>query len=81
MIHNLSNTKSIFQTFLAEIRDVDIQNDPMRSRRNLERISEVLGYELSKQLPYEDRLVTTPLGETEIPVFLSPWRVRSDQNL
>ena len=69
MIHNLSNTKSIFQTFLAEIRDVDIQHDPLRFRRNLERISEVLGYELSKQLPYEDRLVTTPLGETEIPVL------------
>jgi uracil phosphoribosyltransferase len=69
MIHNLSNTPSIFQTFLAEIRDVDIQKDPMRFRRNLERISEVLGYELSKQLPYENRLVTTPLGETEIPVL------------
>ena len=71
MIHNLSNTLSIFQTFLAEIRDVDIQKDPMRFRRNLERISEVLGYELSKQLPYENRLVTTPLGETEIPVLKS----------
>ena len=69
MIHNLSNTNSIFQTFLAEIRDVDIQNDPMRFRRNLERIAEVLGYELSKKLPYENRLVTTPLGETEIPVL------------
>ena len=43
----------------------------MRFRRNLERISEVLGYELSKQLSYEDRLVTTPLGETEIPVLKS----------
>ena len=69
MIHNLSNTNSIFSTFLAEIRDVNIQNDPMRFRRNLERIAEVLGYELSKNLPYEDRLVTTPLGETEIPVL------------
>lgn len=69
MIHNLSNTKSIFQTFIAEIRDVEIQHDPMRFRKNLERISEVLGYELSKQLTYEDRLVTTPLGEAEVPVL------------
>lgn len=67
MIHNLSNTKSIFSTFLAEIRDVDIQKDAMRFRRNLERISEVLGYELSKKLTYEDQLVKTPLGELDIP--------------
>lgn len=62
MIHNLSKTNSIFSTFIAEIRDIDIQHDPMRFRRNLERISEVLGYELSKKLPYITREVTTPLG-------------------
>ncbi len=69
MVHNLSNTKSIFSTFLAEIRDIDIQHDSMRFRRNLERISEVLGYELSKTMSYEDRLVTTPLGEVDVPVL------------
>lgn len=69
MIHNLSNTKSILSTFLAEIRDVDIQHDSMRFRRNLERISEVLGYELSKTMSYQDRLVTTPLGEVDVPVL------------
>ncbi len=63
MIHDLSKTNSIFGTFLAELRDTDIQKDPMRFRRNLERISEILGYELSKKLEYREVIVTTPLGE------------------
>ena len=62
MIHNLSKTNSIFSTFIAEIRDVDIQKDPMRFRRNLERIAEILGYELSKTLDYKSIEVETPLG-------------------
>ena len=62
MIHDLSNTNSIFSTFLAELRDVDIQKDPMRFRRNLERISEIVAYELSKKLPFESREIQTPLG-------------------
>lgn len=69
MIHNLSQTTSIFNTFLAELRDCDIQKDSMRFRRNLERVSEVLAYELSKQLEYETVTVTTPLGETPIPLL------------
>jgi uracil phosphoribosyltransferase len=71
MVHTVSDTPSILSTFLAEIRDVDIQKDSMRFRRNLERIAEVLGYELSKSLQYEDRLVTTPLGQIDIPVLKS----------
>lgn len=68
MIHDLSKTNSIFSNFIAEIRDVDIQKDPMRFRRNLERIAEILGYELSKKLAFEKKEVTTPLGisNTEI---------------
>lgn len=69
MIHDLSQTSSIFSTFLAEIRDIEIQHDPMRFRRNLERIAEVLGYELSKKLSYVTREVTTPLGIAEVPVL------------
>ncbi len=71
MVHTLSNTPSILSTFLSELRDIDIQKDSLRFRRNLERIAEVLGYELSKSLQYEDRLVTTPLGEIDIPVLKS----------
>lgn len=69
MIHNLSNTNSIFSTFLGEIRDVTIQKDSMRFRKNMERISEVLAYELSKHLEYSVEMVTTPLGEAPINVL------------
>lgn len=69
MIHNLSNTNSIFSTFLGEIRDVAIQKDSMRFRKNMERISEVLAYELSKHLEYSIDMVTTPLGEAPINVL------------
>lgn len=69
MIHNLSKTNSIFSTFIAEIRDVDIQKDPLRFRRNLERISEILGYELSKRLEYVNIDTTTPLGIAESAIL------------
>ena len=66
MIHDLSKSNSIFNHFIAEIRDEEIQKDSMRFRRNLERIGEVLGYELSKTLSYEQNTVVTPLGEAEM---------------
>jgi len=69
MIHNLSLTTSIFSTFLGELRDCTIQQDPMRFRRNLERVAEVIAYELSKQLDYEIVDVTTPLGEASVPLL------------
>lgn len=62
MIHNLSNTNSIFSSFLSEIRDITIQKDAMRFRRNMERISEIMAYEVSKTLEFETTRVTTPLG-------------------
>lgn len=62
MIHDLSKTNSIFSTFISELRDVEIQKDPMRFRRNLERISEIMAYELSKKLPFEECEIKTPLG-------------------
>lgn len=69
MIHNLSKTNSIFSSFIAEIRDVEIQKDPMRFRRNLERIAEVLGYELSKKLDFKEMEVETPLGISQTQVL------------
>ncbi len=62
MIVNLSDKNSIFNQFIAEIRDVDIQLDAMRFRRNLERIGEILAYELSQDLDYFEEEVFTPLG-------------------
>lgn len=61
-IHNLSKTPSILNTFIAEIRDKIIQKDSMRFRRNIERIGEVLAYELSKSLHFEAHNTKTPLG-------------------
>ncbi|MEO8589845.1 MAG: uracil phosphoribosyltransferase [Flavobacteriales bacterium] len=58
----LVKQQSVASHFLAELRDVDVQKDPMRFRRNLERIGEVLALELSRTLEYEDGEVTTPLG-------------------
>ncbi|MES2557669.1 MAG: uracil phosphoribosyltransferase [Bacteroidota bacterium] len=69
MVHNLSLTPSIFSTFLAELRDCNIQQDPLRFRRNLERVAEVMAYELSKHLDYETVDVTTPLGEASVPLL------------
>nr|WP_321406146.1 uracil phosphoribosyltransferase [uncultured Carboxylicivirga sp.] len=54
--------QSIFNRFIAEIRDTSIQNDPMRFRRNIERMGEIMAYEVSKDLSYTDKSVTTPLG-------------------
>jgi uracil phosphoribosyltransferase len=53
---------SILSTFVAELRDVNIQNDPLRFRRNLERIGEIFAYEISKTLTYDSKEITTPLG-------------------
>ncbi|MFN5415545.1 MAG: uracil phosphoribosyltransferase [Flavobacteriia bacterium] len=66
MIHELNKTNSIFGTFLAELRDIHIQKDSMRFRRNLERISEIMAYEISKEMTFKGEIVTTPLGETEV---------------
>jgi uracil phosphoribosyltransferase len=61
-IHNLSKENSILNTFISELRHVDIQKDSMRFRRNIERIGEVLGYEMSKTLNYNSTKIETPLG-------------------
>src|SRR5210317_915604 len=71
-IHYLGQQNSILNQFISEVRDVEIQKDPMRFRRNIERVGEVLCYELSKTLEYETRIVHTPLGTTTMPVPVSP---------
>lgn len=64
-IHNLSEENSILNTFISEIRDETIQKDSMRFRTNIERIGQILGYEMSKVLDYEAKSITTPLGIAE----------------
>lgn len=71
-LHDLSTDNSILNQFISEVRDRDIQKDPMRFRRNIERVGEVLCYELSKTLKYQSRTVQTPLGTTTMQVPVSP---------
>lgn len=61
-IHYISKNNSILNHFLAEIRAVEIQKDSMRFRKNMERIGEIMAYEISKELHYQEIAVTTPLG-------------------
>jgi uracil phosphoribosyltransferase len=62
MVINLSREHSLVSNWIAEIRDVEIQKDRMRFRRNLERIGEIAAYEISKVLPSTVKEVQTPLG-------------------
>jgi uracil phosphoribosyltransferase len=64
-IHDLSLQNSVLNTFVSEIRDVKIQKDSLRFRRNIERIGEILGYEMSKVLSYRKSKVVTPLGTSK----------------
>ena len=61
-IHYLSEGNSVLNHFLGQIRNVDVQQDSMRFRRNIERIGEVMAYELSKDLHYKNVEIQTPLG-------------------
>ncbi|MBI5914981.1 MAG: uracil phosphoribosyltransferase [Bacteroidetes bacterium] len=66
MIVNLSKKNSIANRFVAELRDVNIQKDRMRFRRNLERLGEVMAYEISRKLNYHMQEVETPLGVAKV---------------
>lgn len=61
-IHYISEDNSILNHFLGQIRNVNVQNDSMRFRRNIERIGEIMAYELSKNLSYKNIEIQTPLG-------------------
>ncbi len=69
MANILNEQNSILNKFLAEIRDVDIQGDSMRFRRNMERVGEVMAYEISKTLSYSPRMVETPLGVAKVEMI------------
>ena len=66
IVHDFSYQNSILNQFIAELRDTTIQKDRMRFRKNIERIGEILGYELSKTLIYKPETITTPLGNKNI---------------
>ena len=67
MVHEIGKINSIFNQFIAEIRDEKVQKDSMRFRKNMERIAEIMSYEMSKTLAFEDEIIKTPLGTTIVP--------------
>ena len=69
MVHNFSKQHSLVSNWVGELRNVDVQNDRLRFRRNLERIAEVIGYEISKELETVDVEVTTPMGTATTKVL------------
>jgi len=70
MLTILTQNSSIADDFLAELRDVTIQTDRMRFRKNVERIGEILAYEVSKHLPRVSKEVQTPLGTQQVQVLV-----------
>ncbi len=69
MVINLSEQHSLLSNWVSELRNVEVQGDRMRFRRNLERIAEVAAFEISKQLPWETKEIPTPLGTHESKVL------------
>ena len=69
MIHILNKENTILNKFLAQIRDRVVQRDSMRFRRNIERIGEVMAYEISRALDYKTQIVETPLGEAAVEMI------------
>ncbi|MEY4875067.1 MAG: hypothetical protein RL708_216 [Bacteroidota bacterium] len=69
MIHNLSLQNSLIHQYVAELRDISIQKDRMRFRRNLERLGEIMAYEISKTMEFEIQKIQTPLAIAECPVL------------
>ena len=69
MVHNFSNEHSLISNWVSELRCVDVQKDRMRFRRNLERIAEIIGYEISKNMETEDVDIITPMGKAKCKVL------------
>ena len=62
IVHNLGSENSIFNQFISELRNVEVQKDSMRFRKNIERIGEIMAYEISKTIEYTSKEIHTPLG-------------------
>ncbi len=69
MINILGNQNSLLNQYIAEIRDVELQKDSMRFRRNMERLGEIFAYEISKHLEWQEKEVITPLGEANCKIL------------
>ncbi len=69
MVHHISTNHSLLSNWVSEIRNTEVQQDRMRFRLNLERIAEVIGFEISKELPSTTQTIVTPLGKAECLVL------------
>ncbi len=69
MVINLSDKHSLLTNWISELRDIEVQSDRMRFRRNLERIGEIMAFEISKTLPWEEKEILTPLGTSMCKVL------------
>ncbi len=69
MVINFSEEHSLISNWICELRDIDIQDDRMRFRRNLEKLGEISAYEISKKLPWIEKETTTPLGTVQCKVL------------
>jgi uracil phosphoribosyltransferase len=69
MVINLSESHSLLSNWIAELRNTEVQTDRLRFRRNLERIGEVMAYEISKEMAWEEKEITTPLGTSNCKVL------------
>ncbi len=65
-VHHLLEKNSVANTFISQLRDVHMQKDRMRFRRNIERLGEIMGYELSKNFHFSKEQIETPLGQASI---------------
>jgi uracil phosphoribosyltransferase len=66
MVNIIGNENSLLNQYISELRDVEIQKDSLRFRKNLERIGEIFAYEISKKLDYEEREIITSLGTAHV---------------
>ena len=71
MVINLSEQHSLISNWISELRDIDTQTDRMRFRSNLQKMGEVVAYEISKQLDWIEKETTTPLGIVQCKVLAS----------
>lgn len=60
---NFAETPSIVNRYMMELRDITVQHDPLRFRTNLDRIGQIMAYEISKRMSYREKVVSTPLGQ------------------
>ena len=66
MMHILSNEVSLVNSWINELRNVEVQTDRMKFRRNMERIGEIAAFEISKKLDYKEMEITTPLDKIKV---------------